>query len=104
LKSRDKKGNANTADRTNSGNGMGNGKGRNGFGGAAPLYEREHWGVSFFGLGESLPGPGLYDRTDPKAKKAHEKESPRPKPGDAHAEFEVQPDRAFAPTEERCAW
>ncbi len=71
---------------------------------AEPLFDMERWGVGFFGAGEALPGPGLYDRAGPKAKKAHEKDSQRPNPGETHPEFEVRSDREFVPTEERCAW
>jgi hypothetical protein len=94
----------NALDKANSEKGNGNGKGHNGFGRAEPLFDKAQWGMSFFGAGEALPGPGLYDRTDPKAKRAHEKESPRPKPEEKHPEFEVLSDGLFGPTEERCAW
>ncbi|MCI0503586.1 hypothetical protein L0Y65_02635 [Candidatus Micrarchaeota archaeon] len=60
--------------------------------------------MTFPGVGAPLPGPGLYDRPDPKAKKAHETQSPRPKPGEKHHEFTVLEDGPFMPTEERCAW
>jgi hypothetical protein len=80
------------------------GKGPNGFRSAGPLFDREAWGVTFHGLGAALPGPGLYDRTDPKAKAAHESGSARPKPEEKHPEFNVLEDGPFVATEERCAW
>ncbi len=70
---------------------------------AEPLYDRNLWGVSFFGAGEPLPGPGLFDKADPKAVAAREKPSERPRGKAAWAEFKIQ-EEALMPTSERCAW